>query len=80
MQHLTFLPSADMLLRILLSGLLGGTIGLERVWHGRPGGFRTSMLIAMSSCVFTILSVEGFGSGPAQDASSWASASSARAR
>jgi putative Mg2+ transporter-C (MgtC) family protein len=50
----------DLIGQILLSALLGGMVGLERVWSGHPAGFRTYMLIAMSSCIFTILSIKGF--------------------
>lgn len=48
-------------LRLFLAGVLGGAIGLERVWHGRPAGLRTNMIIAISSCLFTIISAYGFG-------------------
>ncbi len=61
------LPNTELMLRILVSAVLGGAIGFERVWHGRPAGLRTSMLIAISSCLFTILSSTGFGDGLSQD-------------
>ncbi len=63
----------DLVLRIVVSALLGGAIGLERVWHGRPAGLRTNMMIAISSCLFTILSLYGFPEGPGVDASRVAS-------
>ncbi len=53
-----------LLARLFIAALLGGAIGLERVWHGRPAGLRTDMIIALSSCLFTIISVYGF---PGQD-------------
>jgi putative Mg2+ transporter-C (MgtC) family protein len=46
--------------QVFLSALLGGLIGIEREWRGRDAGFRTNMLIAMGSCLFTILSIRGF--------------------
>ncbi len=46
--------------QVLLSAILGGLIGLEREWRGRDAGFRTNMLIAMGSCLFTILSIHSF--------------------
>jgi putative Mg2+ transporter-C (MgtC) family protein len=46
--------------QVFLSAMLGGLIGLEREWRGRDAGFRTNMLIAMGSCLFTILSIRGF--------------------
>lgn len=53
-------PPLDMslILRILLSCLLGGLIGLEREVHGRPAGFRTHLLVSLGSCLFVISSVE----------------------
>jgi putative Mg2+ transporter-C (MgtC) family protein len=55
-------------LKISAAALLGAIVGLERVWGGRPAGLRTNMVIAISSCLFTILSIEGFPlQGSAQD-------------
>jgi len=54
--------------KITLAALLGSILGLERVWGGHPAGLRTNMMIAVSSCLFTILSIEGFPlRGSAQD-------------
>ncbi len=53
---------------IALAALLGGIIGLEREWHGHPAGLRTNILVAIGSCLFTILSIYGFPvKGSAQD-------------
>lgn len=46
--------------RVTLAALLGGIIGIEREWRGRPAGFRTNILIAIGACLFTIMSIEGF--------------------
>ncbi|MCL4870250.1 MAG: MgtC/SapB family protein [Anaerolineae bacterium] len=46
--------------KVTLACLLGGLIGLEREWRGRDAGFRTNMLIAMGSCLFTLISIHGF--------------------
>jgi putative Mg2+ transporter-C (MgtC) family protein len=46
--------------KMLLAAVLGGMIGLERLWHGRPAGLRTNMIIALSSCLFTVISFTGF--------------------
>lgn len=46
--------------RIALAAALGGIIGIEREWRGRPAGFRTNILIAIGACLFTIMSIEGF--------------------
>jgi uncharacterized membrane protein YhiD involved in acid resistance len=47
-------------LKITVAALLGAIVGLERVSGGHPAGLRTNMVIAVSSCLFTILSIEGF--------------------
>ena len=58
----------DTALKICLAAVLGATIGLERLWWGHPAGLRTNLLIAISSCIFTIVSIEGFPlQGSAQD-------------
>jgi putative Mg2+ transporter-C (MgtC) family protein len=46
--------------QVMLAAALGGVIGIEREWRGRPAGFRTNILIAIGSCLFTILSIDGF--------------------
>ncbi len=46
--------------QVTLAAILGGIIGIEREWRGRPAGFRTNMLISIGSCLFTILSITGF--------------------
>jgi len=52
--------------KLTLAALLGGLFGLERDLHGHEAGLRTNIMIAVSSCLFTILSIEAFpiiGSG-----------------
>jgi putative Mg2+ transporter-C (MgtC) family protein len=54
--------------KIALAALMGAIVGLERLWTGHPAGLRTNMVIAISSCLFTILSIEAFPlQGSAQD-------------
>jgi len=48
---------AVVLLRLVLSTILGAVIGLEREIHGRPAGFRTHLLVSLGSCVFTVTSI-----------------------
>lgn len=58
----------DAAVKICVAAVLGAIIGLERVWKGHPAGLRTNLLIAISSCTFTIISIEGFPlQGSAQD-------------
>lgn len=52
----------DLIARILLSALLGGTIGLERELRDRAAGFRTHILVAVGAAAFTVASVHGFDS------------------
>ena len=60
--------SWDAAIKISVAALLGAIVGLERVWGGHPAGLRTNLLISMSSCLFTILSIDGFPlQGAAQD-------------
>lgn len=47
----------EFIIRILLAALVGGVIGLERVYHDKSAGFRTMILIATGSALFTIISV-----------------------
>lgn len=56
-----FLPMADEANRIMLAGVLGGLIGIERLIGDHPAGIRTCVLICVSSCLFTILSLSAFG-------------------
>jgi putative Mg2+ transporter-C (MgtC) family protein len=60
--------SWEFVFRVTLAALLGGVIGLEREWHRHPAGLRTNILVAIGSCLFTVLSIEGFPlRGAAQD-------------
>lgn len=55
------LSYADLSLRILVSLVLGGLIGLEREWHNHAAGFRTHMLVCVGSTMIMLLSIYGFG-------------------
>lgn len=60
----------EMLIRILLSALLGAIIGFERQLSERPAGLRTHMLVSIGATIFTMLSITGFpGADPARVAS-----------
>ena len=47
---------AEVLLRIVLAGALGGAIGAEREIREREAGLRTHMLVAVGAALFTIVS------------------------
>ena len=46
-----------MSLRILGALLIGGLIGLERSFHGRPAGFRTHALVCVASSLLMLVTV-----------------------
>jgi len=50
-----------MMLRLLLSVVLGGVIGFEREREKKPAGLRTHILICLGACLFTVVSIYGFG-------------------
>ena len=45
------------ILRLLMAGILGALIGMERDMHGRSAGLRTHMIVSLGSCLFTICSM-----------------------
>lgn len=53
-----FAPTTDLdvMERLLLAAAAGGLVGLEREFHRKSAGFRTNILIAMGSALFTMLS------------------------
>lgn len=44
--------------RLLSAILLGGMIGFERQFHGRPAGLRTHILVCLGACVITIAGLQ----------------------
>ncbi|MCL4499695.1 MAG: MgtC/SapB family protein [Chloroflexi bacterium] len=46
----------EMIMRLVLSALLGALIGLERETHGRPAGLRTHILVCLGATLFTVCS------------------------
>ncbi len=48
----------DLLLKLVLSVLLGGAIGLERQISGKPAGLRTNILICLGSALLMDLSLQ----------------------
>src|SRR5688572_755874 len=53
--------------KVLVAGLLGFLVGLERERMGSPAGDRTFSLVAIGSALFTILSFDVFGAGSGND-------------
>jgi putative Mg2+ transporter-C (MgtC) family protein len=44
--------------RLVLAGILGGAIGMEREFKRKPAGLRTNMFICIGAALFTLLSDE----------------------
>ena len=51
-------PFMSYLSRLVISLLIGGAVGLEREFKGKPAGMRTNMLICVGSCLIMIISIE----------------------
>lgn len=47
----------EIALRLVIALIIGGLIGLERSYHGRPAGFRTHALVCMSTALLMLLTV-----------------------
>ena len=54
----------EMLIKIILSLVLGGALGMERQYHDKPAGFATNCLICLGAMLFTVLSqIMGWAGG-----------------
>jgi putative Mg2+ transporter-C (MgtC) family protein len=51
------MPTSVIILRILLSALFGGLVGIEREVHGCTAGLRTHILVSIGSALFMMTSV-----------------------
>lgn len=47
----------DIALRLIGSLIIGGLIGIERSYHGRPAGFRTHSLVCLSTSLLMLVTV-----------------------
>ena len=43
--------------KLLLAAAIGGAIGFERESHGQAAGFRTYLIVGVSSCLMMMLSL-----------------------
>jgi putative Mg2+ transporter-C (MgtC) family protein len=50
----------EILLRVVLAGVLGGAIGVEREIREREAGLRTHLLVSVGAALFTIVSAYGW--------------------
>ena len=47
----------EILIRLVIALAVGGIIGLERSYHGRPAGFRTHALVCVASSLLMLVTV-----------------------
>jgi len=47
----------NMVLRLLAALAVGGAIGIERSYHGRPAGFRTHALVCLSTSLLMLVTI-----------------------
>lgn len=50
----------ELILRLLLAGVLGTIIGLDREYRAKEAGFRTHFLVSLGSALFMVISQYGF--------------------
>lgn len=58
------MTDADLVLRLLVAGALGGFIGAERELADEVAGFRTHVLVAMGACLFSEVGIVTVGTDP----------------
>lgn len=64
------MSEVTVVIRLLLSLLLGGIVGYQREAVDRPAGFRTHVLVCIGATLITLVSIDGFpGSDKARVAS-----------
>jgi putative Mg2+ transporter-C (MgtC) family protein len=51
------IPTGEMILRLVVSVLLGGAVGYERERDNQPAGLRTHMILMLGACLAMILSL-----------------------
>lgn len=57
-QHVFTDPSLTTLFQLCVACVLGGALGLERSIHHKPVGFKTCLIMALSTCLLTIVSIK----------------------
>ncbi|PAB60632.1 MgtC/SapB family protein [Anaeromicrobium sediminis] len=61
------LINTEVIIRLVLSALLGGIIGMEREVNNRPAGLRTHILVTVGAALVMLISMDGFlGGDPAR--------------
>ncbi len=60
LEFLSFSFNIQNILSILIASLLGAFIGFEREISHKPAGLRTHMIVCITSCLLTIISLNKF--------------------
>ena len=55
-------PQVRIICQLLLAAILGGLVGFEREYQKRAAGLRTHSLVCIGATLFTVISLEAFGS------------------
>ena len=53
-----YVSQHELVLRLLAAAGLGGLIGLDREFGGKPMGLRTLILVSLGSALMTLLAME----------------------
>ena len=53
----------DLFYRLIIAGILGGLIGIEREFRAKDAGLRTHFFVAVGSALFMVISIYGFTAG-----------------
>ncbi|NIP40247.1 MAG: MgtC/SapB family protein [Candidatus Aenigmarchaeota archaeon] len=56
----------EIVIKLVVSAVLGTLVGFERAVHNKPAGMRTHSLVCIGSTLFTILSVSVIGGEPSR--------------
>lgn len=63
------ISDGEMVLRLIISAMAGGIVGMEREANNRPAGLRTHVLVTLGSTLIMLISMYGFqglGGDPAR--------------
>ena len=52
--------TAELIMRVIVGGILGGIIGFEREKRAKEAGFRTHFLVALGSTLLSVISAYGY--------------------
>lgn len=54
------MTNKEIILRLVVSAIFGGLIGMERETSNRPAGLRTHILVTIGSSLIMLISIDGF--------------------